>query len=245
MKMRVVTGTTRPAAPSENLIWINTDVDIPWYAFTATEPTEPIEGAVWFPLNGNHDVPANIGGDNAIMIYPSGCMQYVAGAFVDMPAEIYQSGEWIALWRGVIYSPGDEWYHFTGGFVARAMKSKGSSNTAAAEPTITLNEDSMAIDSASSAGMVHTANLIDLSPFKTLTLVGEFIRGGSMSYNLMAGVWSSLGPYYVDSAEAYAGVEGTSATELAINVQGMGGSFYVGVGLTISSAVITDIYLTR
>ena len=246
LNFEVVGGTTQPENPSENMIWINTDTEISGYTCSETEPTEPVEGMVWVCLNETVNTPINVCEENPVMLYISNCMQYESGAFVFKDAAIYQSEAWNVLWYGKLYSPGNEWENVTGGWKATAKKSDSDSGVSAKAPTITRNDDGTIKAALSSGGGIfHTTNMIDLTDYKTLIFEGTFTRGGSVDYNLLAGVWKSFGSYYNDSAAASTALSGTSATSRSVNISSLTGKYYVGIGLTNSTAVITNCYLVK
>lgn len=95
LNLKVVGGTTQPVAPVENTIWVNTDVTINSYAFSTDEPTNPVEGMVWFQTGLDAPAPINIDKKNTVMLYPTGCKQYISGAWVDKTAKTYINGAWV------------------------------------------------------------------------------------------------------------------------------------------------------
>lgn len=127
-----VVKNPQPAAPGENTIWVNTDIDIPAWYFSATQPENLNEGDVWFSTGTSSPVEFNALKKNGIQVYPTSAKQYVSGALVDVTAKSYQGGAWVD-WVTVILSPGVD---NTGGFVwyssgssASATKNSGGSYT--------------------------------------------------------------------------------------------------------------------
>nr|DAE37835.1 MAG TPA: hypothetical protein [Caudoviricetes sp.] len=107
-----------PATAKENTIAVITTTPITSYVFSSTAPTSPTEGMVWFATG-----TASTGGFNAIKrnglwVYPTGCQQYVSGAWVSKTAKTYQSGKWTE-WRLAVkqlYWNGDKCENVTGGW---------------------------------------------------------------------------------------------------------------------------------
>lgn len=247
--VKIVGGETAPLSPRQNTVWVRTAEPVTGYSFEDNEPAQPYEGMVWFSTEGYHPTPITIGGRNPIVLQPTGCMQYIDGSFQRVPSYVYQSGEWVGLWNGVLYSPGNEWTRFTGGFVGHAIKSTSSSGASAAVPNITRNESDLTITNAGTkGGVVCTGAPIDVTDYDTIHFVGWFAIGGSSSNNLIAGIWHEIDDtdYYATSNQlmAYAKMDSSTATELVIDVSNVSGLAYVGIGLTDSLAEITDIYMT-
>ena len=98
LNFSVVGGLTQPADPKENTIWVETNVDITSWIFSATEPEAPADGKdgpVWITSGTSSPVEFNALKKNGIQVYPLSAKQYVSGAWVDKTAKIYQGGEWV------------------------------------------------------------------------------------------------------------------------------------------------------
>ena len=97
LNFKVVGGTTEPANPKENTIWVNTDAEITGWVFSAEQPKSPAEGMIWFRTGTNFSTPFNALKKNNITVYPNSCKQYVGGAWVNNTTKIYQSGVWVEV----------------------------------------------------------------------------------------------------------------------------------------------------
>ena len=97
LNFKVVGGTAEPANPKENTIWVDTDIEITKWLFSATEPEEPSEGMVWFATDTSSSIQFNALKKNDFTVYPCGARQYVDGMWINKIAKIYQGGEWINL----------------------------------------------------------------------------------------------------------------------------------------------------
>lgn len=95
LDLRVTGGTVQPAAPRENDIWVDTDIPIGSWVFSASEPEDPIPGMVWIEIGAASDVAFNALKKNEITVYPLWVRQYTDGAFADRYAYIFRSGEWV------------------------------------------------------------------------------------------------------------------------------------------------------
>lgn len=91
-----VVGNPQPTNPKENTIWLNTDVPIGRWYFSATQPEGLNAGDVWFFIGVSSPVAFNALKKNGVMVYPISAKQYIDGAWIAVTAQIYQGGEWVA-----------------------------------------------------------------------------------------------------------------------------------------------------
>lgn len=96
-----VVGNPKPTNPKENTIWVNTDVPIsswaigdfpnPWWSMS--------EGWVYIhaATSDAGRLDFNALKKNEIWIQPFYAKQYVNGAWVDKPLQIYQGGKWLSI----------------------------------------------------------------------------------------------------------------------------------------------------
>lgn len=105
LNFSVVGGTTQPTG-KENLIWVNTANTITSWEFSATQPTSPVAGMVWFRTILSASVKFNALKKNGVWVYPSTVSQYVGGTWVSKNASIYQSGSWKPFFDGRIFDNG-------------------------------------------------------------------------------------------------------------------------------------------
>lgn len=97
LNFKVVGGTNEPSNPTENMIWVNTDVEITGYKFSATEPEDMNEGEVWIKTDDDSNVAFDI--VEGAKMYPLYVKQYVDSAWVDKDVKIYQNNEWLSFFR--------------------------------------------------------------------------------------------------------------------------------------------------
>lgn len=90
-----VVGNPQPTNPKENTIWLNTDVPIGRWYFSATQPEGLNAGDVWFSIGASSPVAFNALKKNGVMVYPISAKQYIDGALVDKTAKSHQDGEWV------------------------------------------------------------------------------------------------------------------------------------------------------
>lgn len=102
----VASESTLPSSAAENTISVITTAPITSYVFSSTAPTSPEEGMVWFATGTASTVGFNAIKRNGLWVYPTGCQQYVSGAWMPKTAKTYRDGAW-AEWSTDIYNGGD------------------------------------------------------------------------------------------------------------------------------------------
>ena len=108
LNFEVVGGTTQPANPKENTIWVNTSNEITGWIFSAEEPEAPELGMVWFAVGLSSPVEFNALKENTLQVYPALAKQYAIGEWSESPAKIYQGEKWVNL-EDTLLPPVDGW----------------------------------------------------------------------------------------------------------------------------------------
>lgn len=246
VNFKVVGGTTEPASPKENTIWVNTSVTIPSWAFSATEPESPVAGMVWISTGISSVVEFNALKKNAIQVYPISAKQYVDGQWVNVEAKIYQNGEWIQ-WSTLVtylYNNGDSCTENGGEWVAEGVALESGTNKVV--PTLTEGDSTLTMSIKSSGGgIVRKNEKIDLTGFDTLSVTGDFSVGSSSAW-LVIVVWTSIGTYSYQNRAASNGIgtSGNNAT-YTIDVSELEGEYYIGFSIygTVSKLVLREMSL--
>ena len=171
LNFKVVGGTTAPANPKENTIWVNTDVAISSWVFSATQPASATNGMVWIYTVASSTVAFNALKKNGIEVYPVSAKQYVNGTFVDKTAKSYQGGEWKTLVQTLTLIPN------TANYPSSAWKASGSS------VRITIADDSATVNYSDASNTARTVYInIDVTQYTTMTLKGTCaVTSGSTS----------------------------------------------------------------
>ena len=105
LNFKVVGGTSQPANPKENTIWINTSTPITDWVFSATQPTSA-SGKVWIHIGTSSVVEFNALKKNGIQVYPLSAKQYVDRAWKNVTAKSYQGGKWVD-WITYLFKSGE------------------------------------------------------------------------------------------------------------------------------------------
>ena len=119
LTLKVAGGTARPAEPTQNMIWANTEHDITAYVFSATEPTTPVEGMLWIIISNSSVIETSIALEEEwLKLYFTNAKQYISGAWVDQTVKSYQNGAWVDwyIWDNYLYKTGDQYERITGGW---------------------------------------------------------------------------------------------------------------------------------
>lgn len=246
LNFRVVGGTEAPANPAENCIWVNTEVDITSWIFSAEEPSPAEPGMVWIKVAASSCVPFNALKKNGVMVYPLSAEQYVDGAWVAVTATSYQGSAWVE-WITYLYNRGDECTDCGGEWVSKAWKMSSDAGTTSQTYEITKNDDNMKFTKTGQIGAVmYKENAIDLTNVKAIHFKGELYCGSTERW---AGfyVWSNMNGTYWDTnaAAKQLGTASTIATEFTLDVSTLEGEYYVGFGIyqTQNYVTVEELYL--
>lgn len=159
INFKVVGGTTQPASPKENTIWVNTSTKISEWTFSATQPVNPTDGMVWFSTGKSSSVEFNALKKNRLNVYPISVKQYISSKWTDKTAKTYQGGKWVD-WLTYLYDGGSSGWKV-------ASKGSGWANGTLSYDkalVLTLSSDTTCI-------AVTTNASVDLTDFKTMRVV--------------------------------------------------------------------------
>ena len=236
LNFKVVGGTTQPANPKENTIWVNTGTAVTGWIISASEPENPADGIIWVVPDANSKIVFNALRKNAILINPVYAKQYTGGAWADKTAMIYQNGAWQDFidWSKWIIKDGYTTYD-----VVAIGKPEDSSYS---PQTLKMTQEDGRIKitcSGSGTGMVY-AGPVNLDGINTVTIEGTFSFGSYADWYYMR-AWTKIGVYPLDGSAAAVKLTSTGAT---LNVSKLSGNHYVGF-TTRGSATqyITKLYM--
>ena len=119
LNFKVVGGTTRPADPEENTIWVNTDIPITDVIISNAKPVEWEYGMVWIKTGLYSYGHLNVSAEGAIDLYPVECHQFVYetnNTTQIKTAETFCSGKW-KDWKSYLFKDGDMCAELTGGWI--------------------------------------------------------------------------------------------------------------------------------
>ena len=222
LNFSIVGGTSAPANPSDNTIWINTDKDITGWIFSATEPSEPAEGMVWIVTGASSNVPINALKENSIWVYPQSAKQYVGDEWINVPAKTYVGQAW-SEWVISLLDNDD----ITGGWTGSLSKLTASG-----------------VEGLSHSTTRATNKKIDFTNAKSLTCVFEDV---ALAY---ATVYVSTTQDINGSvASASASQQNAASETVTLDVSGLDSSYYVVLtcttlyGISSASYSVSDVKL--
>lgn len=196
LNFEVVGGTSVPASPKENTIWVNTNTAITDWVFSATQPSAK-SGRVWISTGTSSPIEFNALKKNGIQVYPISAKQYVSGAWVDRTAKTYQGDKW-ENWDVILYdvAQGIENSDLlgTGGF-SFVSRMNGTSFG-----TVNKTSDGISMNSGYDAEEIacsHT-KIINLSNFSKLHAEWTGSGGG-------IGIYKTNKPTHMNEAIAFLG----------------------------------------
>ena len=230
-----VVGNPKPESPSENTIWLNTDVEITGWEIAPAAPEMAVEGMVWIEAGTSGEIVFNVLKKNSIQIFPLSAKQYVSGAWVDMEAQIYQSGEW----KGWI--DWDKWI-VKNGLYKLEMVAEGKPYDPSYSPTtftVTEADGGIRFNQGAGTGMVYWGP-VDLTDATKLTIEGDF-RGMNSKHptDYMLAVWKSIGTQ-INTFTSKTQLTDAGAT---LNVSGLTGTYYAGFSVRDSGyEIVTNFY---
>lgn len=224
-----------PATAKENTIAVITTTPITAYTFSATEPTDPIEGMVWITVNTSSSVEFNALKKNNITVCPMSAKQYVSGAWVDKEAKTYHNGAWVDWWNGELFINGNQYEAFTGGWVRADYYVGNDDNTNTGTLTV---EDTIYLKTSMGTycKSVRTSNKIDLTNWKTLRYI-------AIQYN--KGEAAILVTSQVGDVDNVAVAKGSFVVgESSLDITELVGEYYIGAYVRNAGEVtIEKIYL--
>lgn len=227
LNFKIISGTSAPASPVENDIWVNTDAEITSWTFSADEPVSIADGALWISVGKASPVAFNALMENGIMVYPLSVKQYGGGAWASKEAKSYINGEWVD-WVIYLYNNGDVCADVSGGFKAYPYKPDKYNGSSVIVPTLNLKSDYMEItEPAQYYGQVfnETAFAVD-----ELSEIEVAYSNASDGINLGVTSTNTHGFSLAASVTPEAG-EGTAI----IDVSALSGKYYFAVSMLNSN----------
>ena len=177
------------------------------------------------------------------------------GGTYQSPGRISNGGSGIVIVRRakeigtqILYQNANEHAGLTEGWTGTAMNGSSSYTTTKRAPNIARGETSIIADSTGDyGGVFHTAQGIDMTPYKTLVFEGTFIRMGKYTTGLRACVWSKLADYYgnniIVSTDSGENDKDVDIRRIEVDVTDVNQGGIVGIGMSNAYAEITSCYL--
>lgn len=238
LNYKVVGGTTQPSNPKENWIWVNTEAEITSHVFSATEPANPAEGMVWFNVGTFSAAPINVLKKNVAMLYPTGCKQYVSGAWVNKTAKTYQNGAWVD-WTLILYENGNQYTSVTGGWAVNNA-SGGISAIQSTAIYLATNDSSGVRDS-----VVYTKNPISFNKSAKTLNMNINITYNAGTYGFYIGLTQQVPS--TDPTGSFAVYKqlksGTGDNTLSVDISNVSGKYYVVLYASVAKGNVSKIWI--
>lgn len=227
----VVGGTTQPASPVNNTLWVNTDVPITRWDFSSDEPVKRSNGQVWFDVDVSSRMEFNAIQKNEIRTCPTACHQLIDNQWVSKDAALYTQGQWIR-WMLYVYDNGK--------IHSGTIQSNDGKNA------VELNATTIHVHSTghNTWGYIYFTEPVDLTRYKKLCMVGSMTITGSGEN------WGSIqfGAFKTIGSSAAAKIEGTKASGThSIDVSELSGTYYIAFYLkgfaNYAMATVSQVYL--
>lgn len=171
----VASESALPSTAAENTIAVITTTPISeWEMSAVTSPTwSAPEGFVYITTRASYlgdGIAFNAIKKNGLWVYPTGCQQYVSGAWVQKTAKTYQNGAWVE-WTTYLYNRGAINTDVTGGLTTVGY-------TINSVPLVAPKFEGNRIVLEGAANVMFltgTANAIDLSPYSQLKIEANVV----------------------------------------------------------------------
>lgn len=240
LNFKVVGGMKQPTNPKENMIWVETGVDIPMWRFSSDKPASAEEGAVLITIGTSSDLSFNAikSKSGILMVYPIEAKQYISGSWESVPAKTYMNGKWVAWWGGELFENGKQFEYVTGGWwqntaVPYRSGSLPNTGTVTIGETITLNAPS------GKSACVWTKNKINLTNYDVLSVTVEADFGSTHNLAILPDNAGSIESSAIAYRYLYAG-----ENRLDISSDTFNGGFYVAISVANNrSGTITNVHL--
>ena len=222
LNFKIVGGTTQPANPTENMIWVNTDQEITDWTFSVDEPENPVEGMIWIQTGTSKAVKFNSLKQHNLQVYPILTKQYIQNIWNNKVSKIYQDNQWIE-WIQYIYYLGEQFTNITDGWVT-TMNSNGNVVYNDNNITITVTKNT----TSSSSTVCSTNKPIDLTDYSKLT-VNIIDNNSTAGYGLTLFVSKNKVTTYEGHHATTARAAAETIGENTLDISGLTGEYYIGL----------------
>lgn len=231
LNFRVVTGE-QPVEPKENTLWVDTDVEIKKFSFSAVQPESAEDGELWVYINKNSEIEFNILKKNSLQVSPLFAQQYIEGAWQEKAAKFYQNGAWLDLEIASLFDNGTQFVTWTSSGYDYSEKSGRVLVAPGIGETLTTSVGS-ASSSSPKICIVGTDTKIDLTNINKIYVEASSVVSGYSYYSHL--YISTQKDLYENSAVRVAVSEG----EFFADVSALSGEYYIAVATLNASQLIT------
>ena len=237
LNFEVVGGTTAPSNPKENMIWVNTSTKITSYIFSATQPTGSA-GMVWISVGTSSSVAFNALRKNSVKVYPLSAKQYISDAWVNMDAQIYQSGVW------VVFSTAKYYIFRSGEGAVESLKAYHETNASISisKNEITTNYTNNVSFYATSLRTNEKINLESFSILKMSCKPSDVLDNSYAVFGLTNKAFTNADMEESAFSAKVSITESSSKQTFSVDISNITSSFYVGF-LFAGKMTVTNIWM--
>ncbi len=234
LKLYVLGGTTEPASPAENTIWVNTANTITDWFIQYDEPESPAEGTLWISSSAKANTKVNVLWMHGLTFGFGTPKQYISGAWVTKTAKIRINGAWVDA-QTFVYKDGD----YNENYAESAQKSSSWMSVTITEEDADIKIDDSVSGQVHSYGFVYFNRKIDLTEVKTIKYTySSYGMGNNTSishgYRFVATTGNGENQWSSPTAgtpQAYDNYSQSTPNSVELDVSGLSGEHYVGVAL--------------
>ena len=235
LNFKIVGGTTQPASPKENTIWINTDLEITGWAFDAESPNYLSTGGIWLKTALNGNAKMNIVKKNTIFVSFLYAFQWNGTAFVSKEAKLYSNGKWVEM-GAIFYADGVQ-------IVPWEVKRNSNGEAIFGNTHISLRATSNTLDMGVTIGTVDPVNFNDIdsivfnattiSRTATAPFTTTFVIADDLAYRRPnIAEFNNIARLNVTTAN--------TKENFVIDTRNITGNHFIGIGIDTGMSYSTD-----
>lgn len=239
LNFKVVSGTTQPKNPTENMIWVNTETPVNDVCFSATQPENPVNGTVWICTGTSSPVSFNALKKNAIIIYPVSAKLFTSDGnytgWDSKEAKIYQNGAW-RNWTIFLIQNGVEKKEF--------VLYTGVEYPYTVNCTKTQNADSIEYNLSSSSSGYGAYALyyvdLDLTGLKTIKISASSVYDDVVGTNtlvVLSGLPGNTTRETIENSIIASAKIGEIMSTVSVDVSSLNGVYPVGIYMSTATSM--------
>ena len=227
LDLEVIGGTTQPAQPAENTVWLNTSIEIGEVYLQENQPSDPAAGDVWIDTSAE-GTTLEVMQSPYLEIEIGTVKQYNGTAWSAPDVQVYKAGEWHA---SVLY------LYSAGAWSEYGIFEAGSLVTVAETSYSGLECVKVQLTDSGANGYARIASPIDVTKYNTLSVEAKTTSTSTGSdttnqYAKVVGLNSTNTPagsgYPTTTLAAYVKVtQGAEKTVYTTDISSLSGDYYL------------------
>lgn len=233
--LTVIGGTSQPASPSENTVWVNTATSIGEVYIQSTAPESPAAGDVWIN-NFVKGETLQVSESPYLEITVGTVKQYNGSSWTDPDVQIYKNGAWHT---SALYIFSDGKYSDYGVFDTGYSGSSSSTSPISGISITTYGGETclkVPLVGSSTYYTRYISSPIDVTKYNTMSVTAHSPNlSGSSSYpnivgldDTLHGITSTSSTFDVIAYKAYSDAHEVKMTS-TVDISSISGNYYVGI----------------